>query len=513
VSQESDLENARAVADAVMYEGYLLYPYRASAAKNHIRWQFGVLGPQGAAAAGVGEEPDLATETLVRHGATTTVTVHLRFLQLQSRTVESVDAAGVFTPVADLEVDGQRWLAWDEAIEQEVVVTTVPVDVDELDEHLPVFVEGTAGETTVLRDHDGEVAGRLVRTRQPLTAMVHIRVTPGPRTANGADTFYVSRLQVRVENLATVSGLGRDEALGRSFLSAHLLLTCESGEFASMVDPPVELQAAAQECQQYRCWPVLAGPEGGNGVGSVVLVSPIILEDNPSLAQESAGALFDSTEIDEILTLRILTMTEEEKSQARATDPRAAQIIDRSESLSQDEMARLHGVLRNPHALGDPMSTWDALLQEGMPPHAPNGVSQLPEVPIFSEASEFSEISEASEAPWWDPGQDASVNPATDTVLVAGEPVGRGSFVRIHPNRRADAQDLFFADQVARVTGVHFDVDGATHVGVVLVDDPAADLHDWYGRYLYFDPDELEPIGSQASGPASASEERREARS
>ena len=50
--------------------------------------------------------------------------------------------------------------------------------------------------------------------------------------------------------------------------------------------------------------------------------------------------------------------------------------------------------------------------------------------------------------------------------------------MRVHPSRRADAQDLFFADQVARVTAVLSDVDGSTHVALVLVDDPAADLHD-----------------------------------
>jgi hypothetical protein len=124
--------------------------------------------------------------------------------------------------------------------------------------------------------------------------------------------------------------------------------------------------------------------------------------------------------------------------------------------------------------------------------------------------------------PWWDPEQDASVNPGVDSVIVAGQAVARGSLVRLHPSRCADAQDLFFVDQVARVTGVHFDVDGATHVGVVLVDDPAADLHDWYGRYLYFDPDELEPMGAlsaeegaleaRASAPdAVVADERREA--
>ncbi|MDQ1483777.1 MAG: hypothetical protein QOF35_1853, partial [Actinomycetota bacterium] len=174
MTQET-LRSARAVADAVMYEGYLLYPYRASAAKNHIRWQFGVLSPQGAAAAGVGEEPDVSTEILVRAldleaAPATTVTVRLRFLQLQSRTVESLDAAGVFADVDELQMDGQRWLPWDEAIEQEVIVATVPLGVNGLDERFPVSVRGDAGEITMLRDHAGKQVGRLVRTRQPLNA-------------------------------------------------------------------------------------------------------------------------------------------------------------------------------------------------------------------------------------------------------------------------------------------------------------------------------------------------------
>ncbi len=49
------LQQARTVADAVLYEGYLLYPYRASSDKNRTRWQFGVLGPPGAADRGLGE--------------------------------------------------------------------------------------------------------------------------------------------------------------------------------------------------------------------------------------------------------------------------------------------------------------------------------------------------------------------------------------------------------------------------------------------------------------------------
>ena len=414
------------------------------------------------------------------------MTIHLRFLQLQSRVVESVDAAGSFSNVDELQIDNEHWLTWDEAVEQEVVVATVPVDGSDLDASFPLSVEGAEDETTELGDHAGRLAGRLVRRRLPLSAMVHVRVSAvdAPTAGDGLD---VSRLQVMVENRAAIpSPPLRPEALGLSLLGAHLLLTCESGEFISLIDPPSGLESAVEECHQHRCWPVLAGPVGHS---DLLLVSPIILEDHPMVAEESAGALFDSTEIDEILTLRVLTMTEDEKVEARATDPRAAQIIDRSESLSPDEMTRMHGALRNPHALEGTMPTWSP---QGDPIPTWSTVSDLASE-LAAPALSSSDLP-SPDLPWWDPERDASVDPGVDTVLVSGRAVGRGSFVRIHPNRRADAQDLFFADQRAKVTGVHFDVDGATHVGVVLVDDPAADVNEWYGRFLYFAPDEIEPV-------------------
>jgi hypothetical protein len=200
---------------------------------------------------------------------------------------------------------------------------------------------------------------------------------------------------------------------------------------------------------------VLAGPPGA---GDLLLISPIILYDHPEVAEQSETALYDCTEIDEILTLRVMTMTDQEKAQARATDPLAAQIIDRCDSMSPESMARLHGALRDPR----------------------EGVGLIPEVPDGVD--------------WWDPLADNAVQPDLDAVLVNGVRVARGSRVLLHPARRADAQDLFFAGKTARVTTVHEDVDGNQHVGVVVEDDPAADLHDWYGRYLYFSPDEVEPL-------------------
>jgi hypothetical protein len=491
-SWSAAMDSARLVADAVLYEGYLLYPYRASAGKNQSRWQFGVLGPPGAAAAGVGEEPEMAAELLVRHRPDAEVTVALRFLQLQARMVEQIDGTGRFAPVAVLRVDGQRWLSWDEAVEHEVPVTTARLRTGGAVVRCAVAVDG-GEEVTDLVDADGATAGRLIRRRWPLVASVELTSIPV------AEVPGVSRLRVVVVNATdpgTVPGdpaavgavaaqaaapaagasTARTEAAvaatRRSFLGAHLLLGCSGGWFVSMTDPPDELETAARSCRQQRCWPVLAGPAGKD---DVALVSPIILEDHPTLAAQSPGSLFDSTEIDEILTLRILTMTDEEKAEARATDPRAAHILDRTEQLSPQDMAQLHGLMY------DPLGTTVA--------------------PGVASAAADTLRGDEADVPWWDPERDGAVDPSTDAVTVAGVRVCRGSLVVLRPSRRADAQDLFLAGQTGRVTGVHFDVDGATHVGVVLVDDPAADLHEWYGRYLYFGPEELEPLGATAPGP------------
>ena len=116
----ADWDRARAVADAVLYEGYLLYPYRANSRKNQTRWQFGVVGPAGAAAAGIGEDDSLSTQVLVAPRGNPSVSVVVRFLQLQHRGVERDVGDGRFEPVEELVSGSQSWLRWDEAVEREI---------------------------------------------------------------------------------------------------------------------------------------------------------------------------------------------------------------------------------------------------------------------------------------------------------------------------------------------------------------------------------------------------------
>ena len=155
------------------------------------------------------------------------------------------------------------------------------------------------------------------------------------------------KITVRILNLTALedaAGKSRDDALMRSFVSTHTILGVRGGEFVSLLDPPASFGEAAALCQNVGTYPVLAGEEGAR---DCMLSSPIILYDYPQIAPESAGDLFDGTEIDEILTLRIMTLTDEEKREMRGADERARQILERTEALPAEQLMKMHGAMRS----------------------------------------------------------------------------------------------------------------------------------------------------------------------
>jgi hypothetical protein len=438
-----NLDGVRRVADAVLYEGYILYPYRASAQKNRSRWQFGVLMPRGYAAADPSESSGLRAECVFEHGGQPSVEVTVRFLQVQRRRT-----AGAPT--------------WDEAVEREVTAAS---------SGLALLGHGTVTRFTVPGGEDTEtVSGAsVVRRRTPLAGSVSVRATalPGP--------WQAARLTVVVTNESGDSGgiaNTREDALPAALVAAHLIITVSGGTFISMTDPPEWASPYVGGCVNTGCWPVLAGPDGSR---QVVLAAPIILPDYPEIARESPGELFDGTEIDEILTLRTLALSDEEKAAARATDPRAAALIDRIDAMDAPTMTQLHGTIRGMRGVGS----------DEREPGGRGG----------SAADDAASAADNGErVPWWDPGADESVSPGTDAVLVAGHRVARGSRVILRPGaRRADAQDMFLAGRAALVEAVLLDVDDTAYLAVTLTDDPAADLQSAHGRFLYFSPDEVEP--------------------
>jgi hypothetical protein len=452
------LDAVRRIADAVLYEGYILYPYRASAQKNRSRWQFGVIMAPGYAAADPSESSFTRTECVLEHTGQPVVQVILRFLQVQRRSAEG--AAPGAAP------------AWDEAVEREVEFTVGSDDLLGGGGGTEFAVPGGEDRERLTGQAPGH-AGVAVRRRAPLDGAISVTTTPVP------GPWQAVRLQVRVENRTEACPVPRqrEEALPTALVAAHLIITVSGGEFISMTDPPEWAAPAVAGCENAGGWPVLAGPDGGR---RVVLSSPIILYDHPELAPESPGELYDGTEIDEILTLRTLALSDDEKLEARATDPRAAALLDRVESLDAQGMQRLHGTIRG-------------LSPGAVRPGAP-GAGQL--VP----PSEKSPQPDPG-APWWEPGADASVSPGTDYVLIGGHRVARGSRVTLRPGRRrSDAQDMFLAGRVAEVQAVLLDVEDNPYLAVSLADDPDEDIRISHGRFLYFMPDEVEPCLAPSPG-------------
>jgi hypothetical protein len=281
------------IARAVLYEGYLLYPYRGSATKNRQRFNFGTLHPA-SWAEGRREPSFLEAQVLVR-GEEARLEGAARFLHL----VELPSPSG----------------PWQQGREREVAIPSLP-GVEPFS-----FAPEEEGQE--------RVEGSIELSSAQVEGGLH-------------------RVGIRLRNAGVLDpSVPREAALRRALVSAHLLLGVRDGEFVSLLEPPDDAAAAAAGCKNLGCWPVLVGAPGTR---DTMLVSPIILYDYPAVAPESPGDLFDGAEIDEILSLRILTMTEAEKQEARETDPRARAVLDRTEALSPADLMRLHGALREPRA-------------------------------------------------------------------------------------------------------------------------------------------------------------------
>lgn len=297
------------VASALLYEGYLLYPYRRSALKNRQRFNFGVIYPREYSEAQQGSDPcEMQTECLVEGDRDVAINVTVRFLHLFARAPAQPDDR-----------------IWHDAIEREI---TIRVTCEELlATPLTLRFEFPAAE---LPGRQVELKGRVALGAEPAAPAV-------------------DRVRVAIANLTPVDpGAGRDESLLRSLVSTHTILRATGGEFLSLTDPPAAVKSAAAACRNVGTWPVLAGE---NGARDTVLSSPIIVPDFPSIAPESPGEFFDGTEMDEMLSLRILTLTDEEKREMAASDERVRQLLERTDAFDEQQLLRMHGVLREIRAL------------------------------------------------------------------------------------------------------------------------------------------------------------------
>jgi hypothetical protein len=277
--------------------------------KNQRRFTFGGVYPPAHSAVHPDDPSSMRTEVL----ATGEVEATVRFLQVVQRTV--LDTRG--RPLDQLEIAGKRYLSWQEAVEREL--------------HAPGAIEIDAG-----CEREDLTEGSLVRSWEALEGVVELAAAPV--------TPDVHRVSVTVRNTTpSPAGVTREDALKQTFCSTHTLLRATSGEFISLTDPPAELAGAATACRNEGAWPVLVGDPDAR---DTMLASPIILEDFPRVAPESPGDMFDGGEIDQLLILNILALTDEEKAEMAATDARSREILERVQALTRDQLMALHGTIR-----------------------------------------------------------------------------------------------------------------------------------------------------------------------
>jgi hydrogenase maturation protease len=435
---------------AVLYEGYILYPYRATSKKNQVgRFTFGRVYPENYSRAEEGRERCLMqTEFLVRDESKDAVAnVSVRFLQPLARQIGklpkpikwSEESQPEFTIVPSLQVGDELHQTWQEAIEREI-------QLPDLNLRTPGRVEkrchfaGTRKVEPILSP-DGLAVGIIVRQTCALEGMVEVEGTTVHPDA--------VRLRVRILNQTPVANdllNNQDEIIQRTFASTHTILRVAGGECISLLDPPGQYLQAAKECSQIGSWPVLVGDKN-KGERDLMLSSPIILYDYPRIAPESPGDLFDGSEIDEILTLRIQTLTDAEKLEMRQVDQHARRLLERTENLSERELLKLHGVMRPLHT--------NSLDEEFFNPKKP-----------------------------------------LQEITIAGVALKAGDRVRIKPKRRADVMDIALDGRIAVIESVLQDVDDQVQLALVLEDDPGRDLGltRQPGHRFFYGADEIVPV-------------------
>ena len=439
------------IVNAILYEGYILYPYRASSKKNQReRFTFGRVYPQIFSEKENGAEPCvMQAECLLRtNGKFPMLKLTLGFLQPVTREIGrlknvlqqlSWDGDAQFENVAQLEVAGKTFRAWTEANERKV-----PVVVDDFKpfERTPFTFAANENRETIC-DDSGGIVGMIFRREESLEGLIEIKITIVQKE--------LYRVCVRVVNLSPVNASEinlPEKILRRTFASTHFTLEAEDAEFVSLLETPPELKAFAEDCKNIGCWPVLVGDQA-TGERTTMLASPIILYDYPQIAPESAGEFFDGTEIDEMLALRVLTMSDAEKKEMQAEEF-SRRILERTSSLNQKDFQSLHGTMHQLNAYGE-----------------------------------------------------SFLNPAQrlEKVSIDGVELRVGDKVIIRPKRRADAFDLMLSGKLAVIEALEQNLEGEIHLAVVLKDDPGLDLGmaRQPGHRFFYAPDEVEPVKVEVS--------------
>jgi hypothetical protein len=437
------------VVNAVLYEGYILYPYRASAKKNRQRFTFGRVYPEAYSVAQNGAEPcAMQTQCLIEGRDSASLEITVRFLHPMARDIGAVAAplaempaldVDFFQVVPELEIEGAHFSSWQEAVERPVSLPKLTLgELCGEAKSIP-FAFPASRAIGPIWNRNREVAGVIARRQEAVEGVVELSGERVGDTAFRMTIRIVNRTPAPTEVLEDA-----DEILMRTFASTHTILHTPDAQFISLLEPPEVYAKAAAACRNVGTWPILVGEEEKRERDAMVS-SPIILYDYPKIAPESPGDLFDGGEIDEILTLRIMTLTEQEKREMRGVDAEARRILERTEALPSEDLLKMHGMMRS---------------------------SEILDEAFFNPASRL------------------------QTVLIDGIPHKQGDLVRVRPKKRADAMDMALAGRIAMIESIEQDAEDNTHLALVIEDDPGRDLGllRQPGHRFFYGADEVEPL-------------------
>ena len=328
------MDTVERIANTVIYEGYRLFPYSPSAIKNTRPSLFGVVYPEDFNRQDQSAGAHMQTECIMQGTDASELNVTLRFLQLKEMAFAMPDFAEGKDHVQNRD---ERAFSMHGYHEKKIETGSLRISELETGRNFAIEFEQESKAETLRNATEKPIAtciSRLSRLKGSMSVLAS-------RVEGTKDLFKIS---VRISNttpLKNLKELDRDSVLRQSFLSTHLILRAQNGEFLSLTEMDGDIKKIAKGCNNVNMWPVLATKEN-----DVMLSSPIILYDYPEIAPESTGDFFDSTEIEEYLLLHIAMLSDEEKEKFSQGDERLRAAFENAKKIGQDEMLKLHGTFR-----------------------------------------------------------------------------------------------------------------------------------------------------------------------
>ena len=337
-----DILNSSAILEnltrTLLYEGYALYPYHRSAVKNQKPIPFGVVFPEQYNSHNPHAHSTMQTQCIVTGNSHILFNLSIRFLHLIKVELLERDQASHFRPANDLNVNGESYQAGWQTFER--IINARDVEINQLIENQKTIILDLdkMEECSDINNEKKEIVAKEIKSVSEINGTITIDATP---VENRSDAF---RTTINITNTTPVTNPGtvsRDEMLGHSLLSTHIIINAVNGQFISHQNPNEQWKASIESCKNLNTWPILIDESD-----TTLLSSPIILYDYPQIHPQSATDLFDSTEIEEALLLHVAVLSDEEKERIAASDEKLRTMLNKVKSVTPAALINLHSGLK-----------------------------------------------------------------------------------------------------------------------------------------------------------------------